>query len=140
MAVLVDANILLDILTADRQWLEWSSSELRKAHASGSLIVNPMICAEIAPAFDFEWLELEHWLSSASFVLEALPFPSSVLAASAHADYRTRGGKRETTLPDFFIGAHAEVSGYQLLTRDAARYRTYFPQVTLIAPELKTDF
>ena len=136
MAVLVDANVLLDILTADPQWLAWSSAELTKARAVGPVIVNPIICAEIAPAFDFDWQKLDQWLLPSSFVQEALPFPASVIAAAAHAEYRRRGGKRETPLPDLFIGAHAEVAGHTLLTRDAARYRTYFSKVILIAPPL----
>jgi len=134
MAVLVDANVLLDILTADPQWLAWSAAELGKARAAGPVIVNPIICAEIAPAFDFDWRRLEQWLLPSSFVQEGLPFPASVLAAAGHAEYRRRGGKRETPLPDFFIGAHAEFADHALLTRDVGRYRTYFPKVTLIAP------
>ena len=134
MAVLVDANVLLDILTADSQWLAWSSAELTKARAAGRVVVNPIICAEIAPAFDFDWQKLDRWLLPSSFVQEALPFPASVIAAAAHAEHRRHGGKRETALPDFYIGAHAEVAGHSLLTRDSARYRTYFPKVTLIAP------
>jgi predicted nucleic acid-binding protein len=134
MAVLVDANVLPDILTADPQWLEWSSAELTKARAAGPVIVNPIICAEIAPAFDFDWQRLEAWLLPSSILQEGLPFPASVIAAAAHAEYRRHGGKREMALPDFFIGAHAESAGHALLTRDVARYRTYFPKVALIVP------
>lgn len=125
--VLVDANVLLDILTADPIWLSWSSAELQKARASGPVIVNAIVCAEIAPAFDFDWKRLDRWLSPSLFLREDLPFSASVLAAAAHAEYRSRGGTRSTPLPDFFIGAHAEASGHKLLTRDAARYRAYFP-------------
>ena len=107
-------------------------AELTKARAAGTVIVNPIICAEITPAFDFDWQKLDQWLLPSPFIQEALPFPSSVIAAAAHAEYRRRGGKRETPLPDFFIGAHAEVAEHSLLTRDAARYRTYFPRVALI--------
>lgn len=134
MAVLVDANVLLDILTADPQWLVWSSSKLLQARASGPVVVNPIVCAEIAPAFDFDWQRLNHWLQPTSFLREALPFQASVIAAQAHANYRKRGGIKNSPLPDFYIGAHAEASAHQLLTRDASRYQTYFPKVSLITP------
>ena len=133
-AVLVDANVLLDILTADPGWLSWSSAELRNAKAGGAVAVNPIICAEIAPAFDFDWVKLDDWLAQAGILKEPLPFAASTIAAAAHREYRRRGGARETPLPDFYIGAHAEFTGYRLLTRDDARYVTYFPKVTLIAP------
>lgn len=132
--VLVDANVLLDILTADPKWLSWSSAELQKARANGPVIVNPIVCAEIAPAFDCDWQRLDRWLRPGSFLREALPFRASVIAAAAHAEYRKRGGTRNTPLPDFYIGAHAEASGHKLLTRDVTRYQTYFPGVSLIAP------
>ena len=132
--VMVDANVLLDILTADPQWLAWSSGELRKAKAGGQLLVNPIICAEIAPAFDFDWPQIDAWLARAGMATEALPFEASTVAAAAHRKYRERGGSRERPLPDFFIGAHAEVAACALLTRDVARYRTYFPKVQLICP------
>ncbi len=132
--VLVDANVLLDILTADPTWLSWSSAELQKARASGPVIVNPIVCAEIAPAFDCDWQRLDRWLRPSSFLREALPFRASVIAAAAHAAYRSRGGTRNTPLPDFYIGAHAEASGHKLLTRDVTRYSAYFPSVSLIAP------
>jgi len=132
--VLVDANVLLDILTADPQWLVWSSAELRSARASGRILVNPIICAEIAPAFDFDWPRIDGWLAQAAMEKEPLPFEASAVAAAAHREYRNRGGSRERPLPDFFIGAHAQFSGFTLLTRDATRYRTYFPDVPLICP------
>ena len=133
-AVLVDANVLLDILTADSRWLSWSSTELRNARASGAVAVNPIVCAEIAPAFEFDWVKLDVWLAHAGIWKEPLPFEASTIAAAAHREYRRRGGLRETALPDFYIGAHAEVAGHRQLTRDDARYTTYFPSVTLIAP------
>lgn len=132
--VIVDANVWLDILTADARWLAWSSAGLRNARAAGPIVVNPIICAEIAPAFDFEWLRMDAWLAQAGAVKEPLPFEASTIAAAAHKEYRVRGGLRERPLPDFFIGAHAEAAGQTLLTRDAARYRTYFPKVALLCP------
>ena len=131
---LVDTNVLLDILTADARWLEWSSAELRKAKTSGVIAVNPIICAEVAPAFDFDWARLDAWLAQAGFLKEPLPFKASTIAAAAHRAYRLHGGSRDTPLPDFYIGAHAEVAGHQLLSRDDMRYSTYFSKVALIAP------
>jgi predicted nucleic acid-binding protein len=133
-AVLVDANVLLDILTADPIWCQWSAAALQQARATGPIIINAIVCAEIAPVFSFDWQKLDAWLLPSSFVREDLPFTASVVAASAHQIYRQRGGKKETPLPDFYIGAHAQVAGHTLLTRDATRYRTYFPTVPLIAP------
>ena len=98
------------------------------------MAVNPIIYAEVAPAFEFDWVKLDEWLAHAGILLEPLPFAASTIAAAAHREYRRRGGLRETPLPDFYIGAHAEVAGHGLLTRDDARYATYFPKVTLIAP------
>lgn len=132
--VLVDANVLLDILTADPQWLAWSAAELRLANAHGRLFVNPIICAEIAPAFGFDWPRIDAWLRLSGMAKEPLPFEASTQAAEAHLHYRNRGGSRERPLPDFFIGAHAAVAACTLLTRDPSRYRTYFPTVPLICP------
>lgn len=132
--ILVDANVLLDILTDDPQWRSWSSAELRKAKASGAMAVNPIICSEVATAFEFYWLKLDEWLAQAGILKEPLPFEASTIAAAAHREYRRRGGLRGTPLPDFYIGAHAEFAGHRLLTRDAARYAAYFPSVTLFAP------
>lgn len=131
---LVDANVLLDVLTADPIWVAWSSASLVEARGIGALAVNPIVCAEIAPAFDFDWRRLDDWLAHSGILKEPLPFASATLAAAAHRRYRRRGGVRTTPLPDFFIGAHAEVGGLTLLTRDPVRYRTYFPQVPLICP------
>ncbi|HSI62857.1 MAG TPA: type II toxin-antitoxin system VapC family toxin [Candidatus Saccharimonadia bacterium] len=133
-SVLVDTNVLLDILTADPIWCQWSAAALQQARATGPIIINAIVCAEIAPAFNFDWQKLDTWLLPSSFVREDLPFPASVVAASAHQAYRQRGGKKETPLPDFYIGAHAQIAGHTLLTRDASRYRTYFSAVPLIAP------
>lgn len=131
---LVDANVLLDVLTADPLWLDWSSASLLKARGDGGLAVNAIICAELAPAFDFDWPQLDEWLARSRILKEPLPFPATTVAAAAHREYRRCGGPRTSPLPDFFIGAHAEVSGLTLLTRDATRYRTYFPRVPLICP------
>ena len=130
--VLVDANVLLDVVTVDPVWLEWSQGELARL-APGGLAVNPIIYAELAPAFRAE-AELAAALRDWPLQRLALPYAAAWPAARAFAEYRQRGGARTSPLPDFYIGAHAEVDGLTLLTRDAARYRTYFPKVSLICP------
>ncbi len=132
--ILVDTNILLDVLTADPVWLAWSSKQLKLARKEGPVVINPIVCAEIAPAFEFDWARLDKWLLPALFIREGLPFESSVRAAEAFSMYRRAGGTRTSPLPDFYIGAHAEAKGYQLLTRDPSRYQTYFPKVPLLSP------
>ena len=130
--VLVDANVLLDVLTEDPVWLEWSQNELARLEADG-LAINPIIYAELAPAFRTE-AELVAAFRDWPLHRLALPYEAAWLAARAFAEYRGRGGTRTSPLPDFYIGAHAEIEGHTLLTRDAARYRTYFPKVQLICP------
>ena len=129
---LVDANVLLDVVTADRTWLGWSQGELARL-AAGGLAINPIIYAELAPAFRTE-TELEAAFREWPLHRLVLPYAAAWPAARAFAEYRGRGGTRTAPLPDFYIGAHAEVEGCTLLTRDAARYRTYFPNVPLICP------
>lgn len=130
--VLVDANALLDILTADPVWSEWSRAALARAAADG-LAINPIIYSELVPAFREE---KELVATLADWPLQRLPLPYEAAwpAAQAFAVYRGRGGTRSSPLPDFYIGAHAAVQGLTLLTRDPARYRTYFPQVVLVCP------
>ena len=101
---------------------------------SATLVLNPVVCAEIARAFDHDWAKLDAWRRAAGIELETLPFEASVVAANAHAQYRKNGGQRIATLPDFFIGAHALCCGHALLTRDATRYKTYFPKLKIISP------
>jgi predicted nucleic acid-binding protein len=131
--VLVDANVLLDVLTADPVWETWSERELARA-AQGGLAINPIIYAEVCPAFRSE-TELAAALMDWPLQRLILPYEAAWPAAQAFGEYRRRGGVRTAPLPDFFIGAHAQVAGLTLLTRDAARYRTYFPGVTLICPD-----
>jgi predicted nucleic acid-binding protein len=130
--VLVDANALLDILTADPVWSAWSQDAMKRAATDG-LAINPIIYSELAPAFREE---RELAAALADWPLQRLPLPYEAAwpAARAFAVYRDRGGRRTSPLPDFYIGAHAEVDGLALLTRDPARYRTYFPNVALICP------
>ncbi len=130
---LVDANVLLDIATADRVWMPWSQAQLGAAAAGGAVFINPIIFAELAPAFASAG-ELDRWLDPTVFRRAALPYEAGWVAAQAFLKYRRGGGVRSTPLPDFYIGAHAEVEKLSLITRDTARYRTYFPDVALISP------
>ena len=131
--ILFDTNVLLDIATADPVWLPWSEKEFRVAATQGPIPINPIIYAELAPAFA-NAADLDRWLDPVVFRRLPLPYAAGWLAAQAFLKYRRSGGVRTSPLPDFYIGAHAEVEGHTLVTRDAARYRTYFPNVLLIAP------
>lgn len=133
MAVLVDSNVLLDLISEDPSWYAWSEAALRKAANSTRLVINAVIYNEISVRYT-RIEDLEAALPKDLIAREHLPYEAAFLAAKAFAEYRTRGGTRTTALPDFFIGAHAAVSGYELLTRDATRFRTYFPKLKLIAP------
>jgi predicted nucleic acid-binding protein len=134
MATLVDSNILIDVLERDLLWSERSASTLEAVGASGPVVINPVIYAEISVRYeDTDELDLD--LPQDIFQREQLPWTAAFLAGKAFASYRRRGGKRRSPLPDFFIGAHAAVTGMRLLTRDDARYRTYFPTVEVITPE-----
>lgn len=130
---LFDTNVLLDIATADPVWLQWSEKEFRSAAAQGPVLINPIIYAELAPAFAAV-ADLDKWLDPVVFHRLPLPYAAGWVAAQAFLKYRRSGGTKTSPLPDFYIGAHAEVEGHTLVTRDAARYRTYFPNVSLIAP------
>lgn len=134
MAVLVDTNVLLDIITHDPVWETWSSTMLQAEASVAPLLVNTVICAELSPAFGHDWLAVDAWLASGVFRREALPFESGVLAARAFEAYRKRGGAKQPLLADFFIGAHAEQANHSILMRDPQRYRTYFPSVPLVSP------
>jgi predicted nucleic acid-binding protein len=130
--VLVDSNVLLDILIPDPDWEGWSSAALIEAADSSLLVINAIIFAEVSVGFD-RIEDLEAALP-AELERDALPWDAAFLAGKAFLDYRRRGGGRRSPLPDFFIGAHAAVRGYTLLTRDPNRYRTYFPKLPLISP------
>lgn len=132
-AVLVDSNVLLDVLTEDARWSAWSARALAAAADHSSLVINPVVYAEVSVRFS-RIEELEEALPPAHFRREAIPYEAAFLAGKAFLAYRRQGGSRRSPLPDFFVGAHAAVRGYRLLTRDAARYRCYFPPLSLIAP------
>lgn len=130
---LVDSNILLDILTEDPTWLSWSLDALAGSADHGILVIDPVIYAEVAPRFS-RVEDVDEALDVAVFRRDALPWSAVFLAAHAHLTYRRRGELRSTTLPDFFIGAHAAVAGMWLLTRDAGQYRSAFPSLTVLSP------
>lgn len=130
---LFDTSVLLDIATADPIWLSWSENELRAAAAQGLILINPIIYAELAPAFATV-ADLDQWLDPTVFERLPLPYSAGWLAAQAFLRYRRSGGAKTSPLPDFYIGAHAEIEGLTLVTRDPARYRTYFPNVSVISP------
>jgi predicted nucleic acid-binding protein len=132
-ATLVDSNVILDIVTEDPEWLDWSAAALERAASAGRLVINPIIYAEVSMGFDT--IEAaDDALSGDYFSREPLPWDAAFLAGQAFLAYRKRGGARVHPLPDFYIGAHAAIERYTLLTRDARRYRTYFPRLRLIAP------
>ena len=131
---LVDSNVLLDLLTGDPVWSAWSGDQLEQALDRGPVVINQIVYAEVSPRFS-RIEDLDATLSADRFVRATLPWSAAFLAARCYVQYRERGGARTSTLPDFFIGAHAAVAGLRLLTRDAGRYRTYFPTVELLTPE-----
>ncbi len=131
---LVDSNVLLDVLTEDQSWLTWSSDAIAAAAEIGPLFINPIVYAEVSVRFT-QIEDLDDALPPSDYRRLALPWESAFLAGKAFLDYRRNKGTKASMLPDFFIGAHAAVADLHLLTRDTARYRTYFPTVELIAPE-----
>jgi hypothetical protein len=130
--VLVDSNVILDVVTEDPEWLDWSASALERAAAAARLVINPIIYAEVSIGF-VRIEDLDEALPADSFERRPLPWPAAFLAARCFLRYRRAGGGR-SSLPDFFIGAHAAIEHLTLLTRDARRYRTSFPKLRLIAP------
>jgi predicted nucleic acid-binding protein len=130
---LVDSDVLLDVLTNDPIWFDWSSVALAGAVDSGGAVINPIVYAEVSVGFaSIE--QLDEVLPSAVMSREVLPYEAGFLAGKAFLAYRRKGGTRPTPLPDFYIGGHALVAGYRLLTRDARHYQTYFPRLPLTTP------
>jgi len=131
--VLVDSNVLLDIATNDSQWSDWSGSALAECTEQATLIINPIIYAEVS--IGYATIEaLNAALPSSIYHRYPLPWEAGFLAGKCFLDYRRRGGLRNTPLPDFYIGAHAAIEHLALLTRDVARYQTYFPRVEILSP------
>ena len=130
---IVDSNVILDVTQSDSHWSAWSAVALEQLLDKAILVINPIIYAEVSIRFRTVD-EVERALPADLYYREHLPYDAAFLAGKCFMVYRRRGGMRTSPLPDFYIGAHAAVRGYRLLTRDAARYRTYFPTVELIAP------
>ena len=131
---LLDANVLLDVVTDDPTWAEWSQRQMAAAALQGPLFINPVIYAEVSVGFR----RIEEWeavLAAIAVKLAEIPRAALFLAGKAFRAYRSKGGRKGGILPDFFIGAHAAVAGLPLLSRDTGRYRTYFPTLQLIAPK-----
>jgi hypothetical protein len=132
VGTLVDSNVLLDLFTADPRWCDWSETQLADALDRAEILINPIIYAEISIGFE-RIEELERALPD-ELKREALPWEAAFLAGKCFLEYRRRGGQKRSPLPDFYIGAHAAVTGRALLTRDPQRYRSLFPRLELIAP------
>jgi predicted nucleic acid-binding protein len=132
---LVDTNILLDVVTGDPNWADWSIAQLEAASIAGPLLINDVVYAELSIGYD-SMENLEVFLKEIRIEMTAIPRAALFLAGKVFAQYRRSDGKRTGVLPDFFIGSHAAVSRIPLLTRDVGRYRTYFPSLVLITPQL----
>ena len=133
MTTLDDSNVILDVVTEDADWVDWSASMLAQAAQGGRLVINPLIYAEVSSGFD-RIEALEDALPAEYFAREALPWAAAFLAGKVFLKYRRSGGIRTAPLPDFYIGAHAAIAGYTLLTRDARRFSAYFPRLRIVAP------
>ncbi len=130
---LVDSNVLIDLLQDDPRWAAWSEQQLFKAFQAGPLVINPIGYAELAPTHDSR-SDLDAFLLKSKISMHPLSQETAYLAGQAFLKYRRRRGTKTGVLPDFFIGAQAQTEGWTLLTRDAARYKAYFPSVKLICP------
>jgi predicted nucleic acid-binding protein len=133
-AVLIDGNILLDLMTEDPKWHTWSAAAVENAADRFRLVINTIIYAEVSIRYS-RIEDLEAALPASMFEREEIPYEAAFLAGKSFVEYRCRNGERRSPLSDFFIGTHAAIAGHQLLTRDAARYRTYFPKLHMIAPD-----
>jgi predicted nucleic acid-binding protein len=132
-ATLIDSCVLLDLITGDEQWADWSAEQVARAMDAGRVVINPLIYAEVSVGYE-SIEELDELLSASDFDREPLPYVAGFAAGKAFLRYRRGGGDKRSPMPDFYIGAHAAVAGYRLLTRDVQRYRTYYPTVEIIAP------
>jgi predicted nucleic acid-binding protein len=131
--ILADSNVILDVVTEDTTWFEWSSGQLARLAEDHVLVINPIVYSEVSVGFE-RIEDVDSALPADSFRREALPWEAAFLAAKCFLRYRRAGGRKRSPLPDVYVGAHAAVRGPPLLTRDARRYRTYFPRLTLVAP------
>lgn len=132
-ATLVDSNVILDVVTGDEEWCDWSAAALARQADAGPLVVNPIVYAEVSARFE-RIEDVEAALPPEYFQRQPLPWEAAFAAGRSFVAYRRRGGHRRSPLPDFYIGAHAAIAGLTLLTRDPRRYRTYFPSLRVVAP------
>ena len=130
---LVDTNVLVDLVQDDAEWANWSEIKLFEAQLAGALMINPVGYAELVPAFN-SMADLDSFLKSAKITVKDISRPAAYLAGEAFLSYRKRKGIKTGVLADFFIGAQAQAENWMILTRDAARYKSYFPAVKLICP------
>ena len=128
-----DSNVLLDLLLRDPVWFNWSASQMQNSREKGRLVINAVVFAESSAQVD-GYGEFQKILAQIGVDLEECPWEAAYVAGRTHLAYRKSGGTRVRVLPDFLIGAHASAKGYSLLTRDASRYRSYFPELDIIAP------
>jgi predicted nucleic acid-binding protein len=138
VSTLVDSCVLLDVITGDDQWADWSASQIAAALDNGRVVINPLIYAEVSVGYQ-TIEELEELLPASDYEREPLPYAAGFAAGKAFVRYRRGGGDKRSPMPGLYIGAHAAVTGYRLLTRDVRRYRAYFPTVDIIAPASSED-
>jgi predicted nucleic acid-binding protein len=131
--IFVDTNILLDVVTDDPLWADWSQRQLDAAALRDRLAINPVVYAEFSSRFS-RVEDIDAMLASVDIAVAVMPRSALFVAGQAFASYRHRGGPRASLLPDFLIGAHAATLAAPLITRDVQRYRSYFPSIELIAP------
>lgn len=134
MVTIIDTNVLVDLAIPSSAWHDWSSGQVFSAFKRGPVVINSIIYAEFCVRYQ-SMDEVDRLLPQNEFRRENLPWPAAFAAAVAFRAYRRAGGARERILPDFLIGAHAAIRGYELLTRDSKDYRFYFPSISLITPE-----
>ncbi len=132
-AVLIDTNVIVDILKADPEWMPWSAKQLASARGLGPLCINIIVYAEMCSHRQTQ-SQIDGFLQDANIQIPPISTTAALAAAQAFLQYRQRGGSKIGVLPDFFIGAQVQAEGWTLLTRDAARYKTYFPEIKLICP------
>ena len=130
----VESNVLVDVFNEDAEWGRWSEMRVEAARRRGNVVINQLVYAEICAGY-LTQRQVDQALSSAVFRRESLPWEAAFNASRALVAYRRAGGEQRPPLPDFYIGAHAELRCYALLTRDPARYRNYFPTLNIIAPD-----
>ena len=133
-ATLIDSCVLLDVVTEDARWADWSANRIAEAMDNGRVVINQLIYAEVSVGYQ-SVEELDEFLPARDYERESLPYRAGFAAGKAYLRYRQSGGDKRAPMPDFYIGAHAAVAGYRLLTRDARRFRTFFPRVDLIVPD-----